>query len=77
MRLSEDPPMCPICGGLHPSGHRDDELLARLESAREYFEIHCAGCDVMDDEDDDCEGCSYDHIKGLLGFQSSRGTANE
>ncbi len=30
--MSEENLLCPICGGLHPAGHRDKELEDRLEA---------------------------------------------
>lgn len=32
--MNEESLMCPICGGLHPAGHRDKELEDRLESIK-------------------------------------------
>ncbi len=37
MRMNEDPPMCPICGGLHPAGHRDKELEDKLEAVKTWY----------------------------------------
>lgn len=48
---------------------RIEELEQELEAAKNYFEDHCGKCDV-----EDCLGCSYDHIKGLLGLQTSTET---
>ncbi len=35
--MSEENPMCPICGGLHPKGHRDKELEQKLEAIKNLF----------------------------------------
>jgi len=32
--------MCPICGGLHPAGHRDKELEDKLEAVKVWFSDH-------------------------------------
>ena len=40
-----------------------DKIQSRLNDAIEYFEHHCKMCDA-----EDCFGCSYAHIKGLLGM---------
>jgi len=36
--MSEENLVCPICGGLHPAGHRDKELEDRLEAAKDVCE---------------------------------------
>ena len=30
--------ICPICGGLHPAGHRDRELEEKLEAIKKYVD---------------------------------------
>jgi len=30
--------MCPICGGLHPAGHRDKELEDKLEAVKDWYQ---------------------------------------
>lgn len=35
--MSEEKLMCPICGGLHPAGHRDKELKDKLEAIKNWF----------------------------------------
>ena len=34
--MSEENLMCPICGGLHPAGHRDTKLEEQLEAVRKW-----------------------------------------
>lgn len=36
--MSEENPTCPICGGLHPAGHRDKELEEKLRAIKEWID---------------------------------------
>lgn len=43
------------------------EARQKLEAGRNYFEFHCEKCDA-----EDCHGCSYGHIRGLLGMEEAK-----
>ena len=38
--MNEENLMCPICGGLHPAGHRDRELEQKLEAVKKLPDKH-------------------------------------
>lgn len=38
--MSEANLMCPICGGLHPAGHRDKELEEQLREAQSQSRVN-------------------------------------
>jgi len=43
-----------------------------LAEAEKHLKYHCGKCDAVD-----CKGCSYDHIKNLLGIKTLRGGVSE
>jgi predicted ribosome quality control (RQC) complex YloA/Tae2 family protein len=52
-----------------------DELESRLRAASEYFEDYCVRCENFPNKE--CKGCSFFHIKKLLGLEAALGVEVE
>ncbi len=55
--------MCPICGGLHPAGHRDKELEDKLETVKKLVE---KGPSLNVDTLEDCQQAVDDWLGKLM-----------
>lgn len=47
--VTDESLMCPICGGLHPSGHRDKELEDKLDTIKSWYETRIRECNEQID----------------------------
>ena len=66
--MSEENLMCPICGGLHPVGHRDKELKQKLEAIKIMVDALVDQWTEVDHELKDCYIDAYQNIQDSINY---------